>query len=298
MPTPHHDALVELFRLAPRQALAALSRVLPIPIPAGARVDAIDPSVRELANTEHRADAVLKVAGRHGRAVIVVEVQRRRVKAKKRRWPRYVASLWDEHGMPVCLLVLATEEAVAAWAREPIHLGPGSVVTPVVIAPGDVPWLDELPVDERTSPVILLNAALHVRTMTDYDRFAASVPARRRRGDAGIDNEYDAWVFAALPGAVRRGMEVRMRQGFKDPLYERIKAAGFVEGIEKGIEKGRVEGALRASRDLFLRLAASRGWRLGPAERRRIESCNDAETLAAWAERVLTSSSLRDALAS
>jgi hypothetical protein len=178
MPTSHHDALVELFRRTPRAALAALRRALPMPLPDRVRVEAVDASVREMKNTEHRADAVLKVAGRHGRAIVVVEVHRRCVKAKKRRWPRYVASLWDEHGTPVCLLVLATEESVARWAREPIHLGPGSVVTPVVIGPGDVPWLDELPVDERTSSVILLNAALHVRNITDYDRFAASVPGK------------------------------------------------------------------------------------------------------------------------
>jgi hypothetical protein len=108
-------------------------------------------------------------------------------------------------------------------------------------------------------------------------------------------------VFAALPDVVRLEMEVRLRQGYTDPLYERIKAAGVVEGIEKGlgkgIEKGRVEGSLLATRDLFLRLVASRGWRLAPADRRRIESCEDPETLAAWAERVTTSRSLRDALA-
>jgi hypothetical protein len=161
---------------------------------------------------------------------------------------------------------------------------------------------------ERTARAALLSAALHVVTLDDLRRFQSATgagwPLRGAR-DIGGDDGYHEVLVAVLNPDLRFVVEAEVNEKTVDPLFEKLKdyflaqgvEKGIERGIERGIEKGRVEGALSAARDILLGLVATRGWRLGPAERRRVEACQDPRTLSTWATRVATAHSLDEALA-
>jgi hypothetical protein len=91
---------------------------------------------------------------------IVVEVQRRQDRRKRRSWPVYVATFSAfVGGCPVTLLVIATTEKVARWAAKPIKFGePDGLLRPVVIGPGTVPAITD-PDTARQNPELAVLSA-------------------------------------------------------------------------------------------------------------------------------------------
>jgi hypothetical protein len=305
MPTPQHEALVELVKRAPETALELLSRLAGVDLPVHETVTPLDASIHDLASTELRADLILSVEGRGGAGcVVIVEVQRGVDPDKPWRWPRYMTAVRDDLRRPVRLLVVATNEEVADWARGPLVIGPENALQAVVVGPGDVPRVETLPSAEWTAVATLLSAAMHVRTVEDWRAMRPALEACRPSSggdDIGGGEVYDELLAALVDSDVRTALEAQMLEGVKDPWLERMKnrfraegrEEGIEEGIEKGIEKGREEGI----RELVVRLARSRGWVVGPEQRAKIERCHDAETLSTWAVRVMAAASLEDALA-
>jgi len=64
---------------------------------------------------------------------IVVEAQLARDARRRFSWPVYVARLRARLKCPCCLLVVTASDKVAEWAREPIVLGPGGKLVPLVV---------------------------------------------------------------------------------------------------------------------------------------------------------------------
>ena len=58
---------------------------------------------------------------------IVVEVQLRADESKHRSWPVYLAAVRARYRCDACVLVIASTESVARWARRAVALGPGNV---------------------------------------------------------------------------------------------------------------------------------------------------------------------------
>ena len=304
MPTPHHEALVELIRVTPLAALDHLARLAGVVLPEHDDVTPLDASIRDLASTERRADLVLGVEGRGGAGcVVIIEVQRGVDPDKSWRWPRYMTAVRDDKRRAVVLIVLATTEAVAEWARLPIEIGPGNALSMVVVGPRDIPRLETLPEGERTALAALLSAAVHLDGLEDLRTMQRAVDAcwpLPGVGDMGGADVYREVFVALLKPGLRATMEAEMLGGQVDPLFEKLKDRFLEMGIERGREEGREEGreagALETARLLFVRLALQRGWALAPHRRRKLEACRDSGTLAAWVERVVTAASLDEAL--
>lgn len=94
-------------------------------------------------------------------ASVIVEVQRDRDPDKRFSWPVYVAALRAKMRAPVYLVVLSPDPAIAAWAREPIELGPGSRITPIAISLAEIPRITEVPIRERTAELAVLSTLAH-----------------------------------------------------------------------------------------------------------------------------------------
>jgi hypothetical protein len=61
----------------------------------------------------------------------------------------------------VRLIVVTTSVAVARWAREPIEIGPGHTMHPLVLGPSALPLLG--PEESKQSPVLgMLSTLAHV----------------------------------------------------------------------------------------------------------------------------------------
>lgn len=74
---------------------------------------------------------------------IVVEVQLSPDERKRFAWPAYVVQLRARLELPVCLLVVAADEATARRAAKPMDLGGGNSFTPLVLGPSRVSEVTE-----------------------------------------------------------------------------------------------------------------------------------------------------------
>ncbi len=83
---------------------------------------------------------------------------------------------------------------------------------------------------------------------------------------------------------------------FYDRLMGQAEARGLEKGIEKGIEKGREEGRLESARELFVSLAAARGWTLTAPQTALLHASRDPERLRRWCSRLISCSSADEAL--
>src|SRR5690606_23456509 len=127
------EILVTLFRNRPTLVPELLRDALRIDVPIFdvARIESAD--LTQVQPAEYRADLVVALDGGTSKLGIVVEVQLQADPRKRLSWPVYVCNLRARLECPVCLLVVTANEAVGAWASEPIHLGGPNVYTPFVL---------------------------------------------------------------------------------------------------------------------------------------------------------------------
>ncbi len=135
MPSIDHDGPVQLLENAPDLS-PRLLRALGVKVPdyIEARISNID--FTQLVPTEYQADQVLTLwTGRKKPELgIINEVQRAPDPRKKYSWPLYNVAMRAKYECDVCLLVIALDEAVARWAREPIEgIQPGCHFVPLVM---------------------------------------------------------------------------------------------------------------------------------------------------------------------
>ena len=132
-----HEGPLLLLGKRPELLLALLGSNVPVAIGGGAKVSMGSADFSEAVPLERRADAVVTVEeDGHVTCAFVVELQLAIDEEKAFTWPLYVASLHSRLRCPAMLVVIALDEAVAAWARRPIvTLQPSHPLAPFVIGP-------------------------------------------------------------------------------------------------------------------------------------------------------------------
>jgi len=294
MPSYAHDALVQLFATRPELAAELLEKIFLVTLPSfdEIRVDSIDLS--QLASTELHADLVLllhRTPGRNPDDVrdeileetsdetmneasedaadesasrricfgLIVEVQLHREWTRRYKWPLYQPALRAKHRCPCCLLVVAPDAAIAAWASQPIQTGqPGSPFIPLVLGPALIPKITD-PLEALQSPELaVLSTQAH-----GHGPEGLTVAQAAKFSLSGVDGEqvmiYWDMIMLALPEAVRRALEEQMQPG--EYKYRSEWVVSHIkkwkrEGRVQGREEGREEGSLAARRDLARKLIA------------------------------------------
>jgi hypothetical protein len=98
------------------------------------------------------------------RSGVVIEIQRTCDGDKRWSWPVYVATLREREQCPVTLLVIATEDSVARWARRPIDLGhPGFTLSPIVVGPSSIPPMLDLERARESPALTMMSVMVHRR---------------------------------------------------------------------------------------------------------------------------------------
>ncbi len=231
---------------------------------------------------------------------VVVEVQLDPDDHKPWRWPLYVTTLADRHRCPVHLVVVAMRPDVAAWASRLPQVSPSVVLRPVVLGPDVMPRPDALIAGTPPAALLLLSLGMHARDRMDarlVDRLLDVEPT-------GIDDfgglrDYNRLMAALLakvaPELKEDGMNIDLGEvgTVFDQLWDRAEARGRAEGRAEGLEK-----ALEENRTLFQTLAASRGWVLSAAQLAQLHATQDTLLLHRWCARVVSASSVDEALRS
>jgi len=255
-----HEILVELFRNRPELAVELIAASVGLDARLG-RVELGSIDLSRVISVEYRADAVVlrdRANGVISAVVVVVEVQTTTDVAKHLSWPQYITSLRAREGCPVMLLVVATDEKVARWARKPIETGhPKFVLEPVVIGFDDVPTVTGAP--NETPELAVLSTLAHPTVEVARVALAAIQALPTDRSTLYFD-----LILRALDPVCKAVIEAEMmknyefRSAFAKKFYGQGRDEGRAKGRDEGREEGREAGELNGARRAILQLARLR----------------------------------------
>jgi hypothetical protein len=279
VPSFSHEKLVELFRNRGELAPELLGRHAQIFF-AHDRAENASIDLSQIAPTEFRADAVVELrdADQATVAAIIVEVQLNIDREKEYSWPVYVPALRARLRCPVVLLVLASDPAVARWARASIPLGhPGFHLAPVVIELAEVPRVTD-PAEAASLPELsVLSAIGHPELEIARTAIGAIEGLTEDHKRLYLDV-----IRAALPPSLRTALEAHMQRG-KD-LYLEDFAIGYYDqgldkGLEQGLEKGLEQGATRGLHSAVLALLQAKLGTVAAQDLAAVDAIQDQRTL-------------------
>ncbi|WP_204288406.1 hypothetical protein [Microbispora amethystogenes] len=280
MPGLDHEMPIALIHNRPETALELLHIATGAPIPSftAARVEAVDSS--QPVPVERRADSVVVVRDETGEAtiVVIVEVQRGYDSAKRFSWPVCVATVRSRYQCDTALLVICPDQAMARWCRQVIGLGPGGVITPLVIEPGDIPLVTD-PTVARTSPELaVMSVVAHAEEADDGAALeallAGLVTLDEDRATAYLD-----YVFSSLPEVTVKRLE-EMVTTIQD--FEHLGEKYFSHWLAKG------------ESDAIINVLEARGLEVHDDVRERIRRCQDLDQLRTWVRRAVTVTSAHE----
>ena len=297
MPSPEHEALVDLFRTHPSLAVHLVEAALHIPLPAYSSITIVEASLDQLASIEFRADLVIELKDESDNLLlaIVLEVQLRSDADKRYSWPVYATVTRSRKRCPACVLVIAPDADVAVWAATPIEIGPGSGPwTPLVLGPNEVPRVTDPEVARSEPALSVLSALAHGNEPTE----GLSVLMAALVGLTGFDlstaQVYLLVIYKALSEPIRQALEAKIMElkalGEVElpPFAQQLVDDGKIQGRREGIREGEARGQRAGRREVLLRLAARYGLVLTDEQRVRIEACEDLATLDRWFDNAFT----------
>ena len=335
MPSFQHEGLVQLFRNCPELIARLLRDVLKIPVPDHAEIRVEDSDLSQVLPAKFTADIVLRFHDGRPVFVAVGEMQLDIDERKRATWPAYVTTNVSRYKCPVCLLVITPSARVAAWARQPIVLGPGSVVTPVVLGPEQIPAVLDALEAAQMPELAVLSAMVH----GNDPELGEGVVRAALSATVGLEPErevlYSDLVLASLNGAMRAAMEKLMATGQYELQTEyakrraaeiardraereqvarereqwaaekaraereraRVREEALAEGKAEGEAKGKAEGEARGRIADIFRVLRVRGLELNAEQERRIRGCSDLDTLDRWHERAVTAATTANVFA-
>ena len=186
MPSLPHEFVVAAFRNRPDMGLDLTNR-LGVKLPKYTAISVADSNLSQVVPTEYRADIVLRLE-KNGEVVasFVVEAQRDTVAVKKYSWPQYLAAERERSRAPTWVVVVASNERVAKWARKPIDVG-GGVVRPVVVGPGDIPRVTTREEALRSAELAVLSLLAHWNEEGTDRMLRVTLEAIAHLGEASLD---------------------------------------------------------------------------------------------------------------
>jgi len=289
MPSLEHAALVEMFRTHPELIPLLLHEALGVTVPAYQTLSVTEAALDQLVPIEFRADLVVEfLAENNKRPVLssIVEVQLRIDEAKYFSWPVYVTVERSRKRCDTCLIVVAPDPAVAAWARGPIRIGPGNELRPIVLGPAEIPIVTDREVG-LANPILAVLSALAHGNEPEHGlpivRVALEALAGLDSADSGI---YAHILFKALAEPVSRALrnEAMLRDVIPEDKLEGQFLLKIVDGYRALHARERRARALGEA-TMLLKIIDHNGLALTNEQRHTIETCEDRALIDRWADR-------------
>jgi hypothetical protein len=240
----------------------------------------------EVRPSEYRADAIIQLRRDGSVFGIIVEVQLRKDEDKGFVWPVYIATLRNRIRCPVCLLVVAPDDKVASWARQPIILGGDSRVVPWVLPLADIPEILH-PEQASEQPELAVLSAIAHGNDPDVNKSLEIAMAAHRASEA-LDRDRSSLYFDLISGSLSEAA----RKAFESMVANRQYISDFAR---KYFGDGKAEGKAEGEAAVLLILLSQRFGVLSETTQDRIRGASVAQ-LESLAQRLLTASTLREAL--
>lgn len=288
MPSLAHEALVDMFRDNPA-LIVDLLRAIHIVIPQYAAIKLADAALGEIKPTTLAADLVLELCDAAGDPVlaVVLEVQLEPVKKKRDTWPAYLTTHRARRGCDTCLLVLTPSRSVAAWAREPIRLGPGNPEFRVLaIGPDEAPVVTDSAVAIANPMLAFLSALTHGDEADGLTILTAALDA------LAVVDKATSHVYLQL---IKRALSAPRRHSFQEmimvrDLHHLLPVPNFAEKM-----RARVAAVHPEAGGLLVYLH-DRGFKWTHEQFLTIERCHDLEIIEHWKQRALIATTTAELL--
>ncbi len=325
MLTPEHEAIIQLLRERPQDIPQLIRQVTALPARAYT-VTVAESVIAQTVSPALTADlvAVLSEGGTPA-FVAIVEYQRRMDLDKRWAWPMYVAMLHRTHKCPVCVLALTRSATVAAWAREPIVLGPGSTISPLVLGPNEVRKVSTT-ADAVANPVLaVLSGLVHGDNPNDLASIYAAFSAVNQF-QTEVHRMLNAVLFYSLSNDTQEALNMQLKDhpwaNLDHPLLKTFWESLTVEQQEnmrrKALQDARQdveqevrqkveqeirqevrqeveqELALTGARDALRTLLTLRGIALTTIQQAALSAQSDRAVLAQWFARAAVSTCAED----
>jgi hypothetical protein len=282
-----HEAMHSIFGEDPG-LFARATRTLDIP-PFETPISAtsLPTDLTENQPVERRVDTLLRIEAPSGDYVLAVEAQNQPDPRKPSSWAYYLAHLQAKYQLPPVLLVVCPDQRTADWAAREVKIGPPQWsslrLTPLVLGPGNVPVVRTVEEAARDVPLSVLSAVLH-RTDRDVDVILEALVAAlkvldRETAEKLIDLTGQGLDDNTNAIKIWRRLVAADTSFFKSSLSQEIRAEGKAEGEAKD----------RAA--AIFDVLEVRGIPVPEADRDRIASCDDFDTLMRWFRRAVTAKS-------
>lgn len=303
--TPH-EALHRIFQEDTTLFARAFERILGVDFPQPRTVSVINSDVTEMLPIERRLDTPLLVDTDDGPHVVIIESQSRPEESRRRSWPYYISYMNSRYACPVTLLVVTADKATAVWARKPIKTGlaqcPSQVTAPLVLAPDNVPAVQEAVAAGQDVMMAVLSALTH-RNQPQVDGILEALAAALGQmeedtaaflvafTDAGLGNSDAARIWRALMTTIPYP---HLRGLLRTQWQEEGRIEGRIQGRDEGLLEGRLEGRLEEATAAVLRVLQTRGLVVSEAVESRIRDCTDLAEVEALHTRAVTAARAED----
>jgi hypothetical protein len=269
MPGEFHEILVKLIQDEPESVPWMLGLAGG---PRGARCVSAETrsgSVGSPGPTERRADRVVRLRfADESELVVICEVQNEWSDDKYFRLPGYMARAFEDHRVPVALLMVCRSDKLARKFRRGIELGPDSSVAVLTAGPSDFP---ELGSDDRPpSAAAAVACAVLRKQPKDIPNplFVSTLDQWLGTIEPGRAADYAKYLLTTLAKEPATLLEALMRT--ESRLYHS-------EYTEKLLDTG----ALKHARATLLMMLEAEG-PVSAERREAIEACTDLPQLDAW----------------
>jgi len=291
-----------MFRENPELAPLLLDRLLKVGVPAHVAAKAEEGVLDQLQPIEFRADLAVKLLGddRTPQLGIAVEVQLEQKDEKLWTWPVYLTVLRAKWRCRTCVLVVAPDPEVAAWAAAPIDVGPGNEELKIhALGPPHIPKITDAAQAREFPELAIISALAHGNDPKEGWAIVEAALAGSEVFDPKLRTVYHHLIWKALRKSLRRALEALLM----DPqLYAQMEAEipPFIKKYNEMIEIKKLaeqwKKAVARQREVLLKLIARFGLELTEEQRQALETCDDPETLDRWIDRALSAQTVEEIL--
>ncbi|MFF3335137.1 hypothetical protein ACFYWX_37300 [Streptomyces sp. NPDC002888] len=276
-----HEAMHRIFQEYPG-LFTGVSKVLGLPFIQPTSVTVLPTDLTEIQPVERRVDTLLRFDG-DDPFLLAVEAQSAKDPDKSASWAYYLSFLYTKYKTPPLLLVVCQDRATAAWAAQPVPIGPrwwaALTLRPLVAGPHNMPFITDP--DEARADLALtaLSAITHAKDRDVTGILKALSTALRDVPETVADPIIELTTRGL--DSVRRAAEIWRTLVAVDLSF-------YKSSISEEIrDEGRAE---RGAEDVLLVLEA-RGLNVPEEMHVRITDCDDPDLLRRWLTRAVTVSS-------
>ncbi|MFC5823798.1 hypothetical protein [Nonomuraea insulae] len=284
MPSPRHDALVEMFSDHPHVVVEILRDLIGVELPETTPIQQEERTFNTRNSDDIEVDLIFTLGPqpRPWRAILV-EIQLDKSK-DPRQLARYAAAVWLQLGCDVTVLVICPEQRVADHYAQPIDSGlTGYRLRAEVLGPDIIPVITDAKVAAMHLVPAIMSVMVHGRNRKVIKAFAAAI----NDTDDEHAPKYTEYAYSMSGPETRRLLEEIMTSTTW-PVYSPFAREHFGRGREEGKAEGKAEGTTEGLARAVLILLSARGLDVPEDVRTRITDCTDLAQLEAWVARAGT----------